>query len=130
MPQGTIEINRCIPAAHFYANVALYERRLYGTTPSYAISKIMQCCAKLSEATRSEYLSRVQWPMFIAAMETDDMVYQAWILDRFIAMQRCGENLRRATVFIKAVLAEQRQTGIRVNYMSWLRDGPFQKFVL
>ncbi|EXJ79968.1 hypothetical protein A1O3_08254 [Capronia epimyces CBS 606.96] len=127
---GGISSNMCIPTAQFYAIVALYERQMYRTQPVAAIAKVLYACAKLAEVAPSNYLWRVAWPMFVAALETDDLIHQQWVLGRFKEMQVCGENLRRARIFLEVALKEQRRTGQRVPYLSWLKEGPFEKFVL
>lgn len=68
--------------------------------------------------------------MFVAGLETDDLIYQTWVIDRFTSMQNLGENLRRAKVLLELVCAEQRQTGQRIDYLSRIRNGQYQGFVI
>jgi hypothetical protein len=68
--------------------------------------------------------------MFVAGLETTDLIYQTWVIDRFTAMQDLGENLRRAKVLLETICLEQRRTGQRVDYLSRIKSGEFQGFVI
>jgi hypothetical protein len=50
---------------------------------------------------------RIEWPLFIAGVETKDIIHQDWI------RQKMGE--RNTTVALERVLREQRSTGFRVG---------------
>lgn len=50
---------------------------------------------------------RIEWPLFIAGVETKDSIHQDWI------RQKLGE--RNTTVALERVLREQRSTGLRVG---------------
>lgn len=68
--------------------------------------------------------------MFLAGLETDDFIYQAWVIERFTSMQILGENMRRAKVLLEAVIREQRESGKQVDYLSRIRNGDFKGFVI
>jgi hypothetical protein len=128
--KSTIRSNDYIGAASYYALVIVYERKLWKTRPLIAISKTLQACASLCEREDIRYMWRVAWPMFIAGLETDDLIYQDWVLEMFTAMQHLGENLRRAKVLLEIVCREQRRTGKQVDYLSRIKTGEFQGFVI
>jgi hypothetical protein len=65
-----------------------------------------------------EALARVAWPLFLAVLETDDMLHQDWILDRFMALGKYGKNYERAHRFLVDTVPRQQTIGRRVN----LRD--------
>jgi hypothetical protein len=117
-------------AALFFATVLYYERKVYKVRPVVAISKTLQACAKLHEYEGSGYMWRVAWPMFIAALETDDMIYHKWVIDRFDSLQKRGENMRRAKVLLESVCKEQRITGQQVDFLSQIKSGKFEGFVI
>ncbi|CZR53397.1 uncharacterized protein PAC_03275 [Phialocephala subalpina] len=128
--RSTIQSNNYIGPAMYYALVITFERKVWKTRPSIAISKTLQACASLYEREGVGYLWRIAWPMFVAGLETDDLVYQTWIIERFTSMQNLGENLRRAKVVLEKVCLEQRRTGLQVDYLSRIKSGEYQGFVI
>lgn len=68
--------------------------------------------------------------MFVAGLETDDLIYQTWVIERFTSMQDLGENLRRAKLVLETVCLEQRRTGQQIDYLSRIKSGEFQGFVI
>ncbi len=103
---------------------------MWKTLPSIAISKTLQACANLYEHEGIGYLWRIAWPMFVAGLETDDLIYQNWVIERFTSMQGLGENMRRAKIVLERVCAEQRRTGQRADYVSRVKSGEFLGFVI
>lgn len=128
--KDTILSNQHVPVAIYYAIVIRYERLLYNDRPLTAISKVLRACVNLYEYEGPNYLWRAAWPLFIAALETDDPIHQSWAVDRFTELQSTGENLRRAKVFLEAVFREQRASGQPVDYRAWLKAGLFKGFVI
>jgi hypothetical protein len=68
--------------------------------------------------------------MFVAAFETKDPIHQAWILERFAALQSAGQNMRRAHDLLKAVFTDMRINTQPVDYLTWIRDERFPGFVI
>ena len=130
MERDTIQSNNYAGAALYYAVTVMYEKRVWKTRPSLAVSNTLQACANLYEHEGTGYLWRVAWPMFVAGLETDDLIYQTWVIERFTSMQDLGENLRRAKHVLETVCLEQRRTGHRIDYLSRIRSGEIQGFVI
>ncbi len=128
--RSTIQSNNYVGAALYYALVIAYEKKVWKTRPSIAISKTLQACANLYEHEGVGYLWRIAWPMFVAGLETDDLIYQTWVIERFTSMQDLGENLRRAKLVLETVCLEQRRTGQQIDYLSRIKSGEFQGFVI
>lgn len=128
--RSTIQSNGYVGAAAYYALVTMYERKVFNARPLIAISNTLQACANLYEHEGNGYLWRIAWPMFVAGLETNDLIYQTWVIDRFTSMQELGENLRRAKQVLEAVCLEQRKTGKQIDYLSRIRSGEFQGFVI
>jgi hypothetical protein len=128
--RSTIQSNNYVGAALYYALVITYERKVWKTRPAIAISKALQACANLYEREGVGYLWRIAWPMFVAGLETDDLIYQNWVIERFAAMQDLGENLRRAKLVLEMVCLEQRRAGVQIDYLSRIRSGEFHGFVI
>jgi hypothetical protein len=103
---------------------------VWKTRPSIAISNTLQACANLYEHEGAGYLWRIAWPMFVAGLETDDLIYQNWVIERFTSMQDNGENLRRAKVVLETICLEQRRIGQQVDYISRIKSGEFEGFVI
>jgi hypothetical protein len=68
--------------------------------------------------------------MFVAGLETDDLIHQTWVMERFTSMQDLGENLRRAKLALESICSEQRRTGQHMDYLSRIKSGEFQGFVI
>ncbi len=128
--RSTIQSNNYVGAALYYALVIVYERKVWKTRPSTAISNTLQACANLYEHESVGYLWRVAWPMFVAGLETDDLIHQTWVMERFTSMQDLGENLRRAKLALESICSEQRRTGQHMDYLSRIKSGEFQGFVI
>jgi hypothetical protein len=128
--KNTIASNMCFAAATYYALVVQYERLVFEDGPSVAVTKTLQACAKLYEYEGIGYLWRVAWPMFLAGLETDDLIHKSWVLERFVSLSEQGENMRRAKVLLEAAFLEQRSSGKRTDYLSMVRSGKFQGFVI
>jgi hypothetical protein len=123
-----IQSNMCVAAATYLAVVIQFERLVSGTYPSVAVSKTLQTCASLHEYEGNGYMWMVAWPMFIAGLETDELIHQSWLLDRFNTTR--GRNMQRAAIILKAVFLEKRKMKGPVDYLSWIRTGRFQGFVI
>lgn len=128
--RSTIQSNNYIGAALYYALVIVYERKVWKVYPSVAISNTLQACANVYEHEGNRYLWRIAWPMFVAGLETNDLIYQTWVIDRFTSLQENGENLRRAKIVLERICLEQRRTGQRVDYLSRIKNGEYQGFVI
>lgn len=114
----------------FYALVLCWERRVFEVRPSIPIFKVLKACASVYEYEGIGFLGRLAWPMFVAGLETDDLIHQSWVLDRFASLQGRGENMRRAKLLLESVFLEQRRTGRRVDYLARMRNGEFKAFVI
>lgn len=122
--------NYCVLAALLYSLQLCYEKKVYKTRPFLLVSKTLKACASLYEHEGVGYMWRVAWPMFIAALETDDPIYQNWVMDRFTALEAHGENMRRAKVLLEAICHEQRIAEQSVDWRLRIRRGQFQAFVI
>ena len=58
---------------------------------------------------------RVARPLFIAALETDDIIHREWIMQRFDELKEYGRNCRRARVFLGHAIAQQQRLGRRID---------------
>ncbi|KAL6241922.1 hypothetical protein RBB50_011167 [Rhinocladiella similis] len=70
------------------------------------------------------------WPLFVAAMESDDPVHRAWILERYQILSKQGQNYHRANEALKAAFAEQRMNERRVSFLELVRRDDLDRFVI
>lgn len=95
-----------------------------------AIQDIMQLVCKTLIDEGETSMARIAWPLFVTALESDDLVYQSWILERFNCLQTRGENYRRAREAIVVALEERKRTGRVVGVAQLLRREEIDKFVI
>ena len=73
---------------------------------------------------------RIAWPLFIASLESDDVVHKEWALSRFKSLGKHGPNYRRAFKVLEAAIAEQDRSGYCVSIMQFLGSGQYERFVI
>jgi len=73
---------------------------------------------------------RIAWPLFIAAISTDDVVHREWLLLRFQELGRFGINYVRAYKVLRAVIEEQEKSETFVDVIRLLGSGEYAKFVI
>jgi len=100
-----------------FMRVTAFNEPLSGRQRS-ALKSIMNLAYQSYKHGGDEALARVAWPLFLAVLETDDMLHRDWILDRFIALGKYGKNYERAHRFLVDTIPRQQRIGRRVN----LRD--------
>ncbi|KAJ5930354.1 hypothetical protein N7466_005847 [Penicillium verhagenii] len=121
--------NMCVIVAEFLALVVLHDRLAYDIQSS-RLSNLLQACAILYECEGPNFLRHVAWAMFVAGFETDDIIHESWIIDRFAQLQRSGNNIRRAMTLLQTVFLEKRTSIRHISYSEWLQDDRFEKFTI
>ncbi|KAJ5647773.1 hypothetical protein N7490_004145 [Penicillium lividum] len=122
--------NKCITAADILALVIRHDRLLYENRLSSIVSQVLQICHSIHEYEGDGYLWRAAWPMFVAAFETKDPIHQGWILERFAALSAGGQNMRRAHDLLKAMFMDMRTSTGSADYLAWIRDERYPRFVI
>ena len=100
-----------------FMRVTAFNEPLNGRQRS-ALKSIMNLAYQNYKHGGNEALVKVAWPLFLAVLETDDMLHRDWILDRFTALRKYGKNYERAHRFLVDTVPRQQRIGRRVN----LRD--------
>lgn len=96
-----------------------------------ALHEIMNLAYQGYKHEGERFLARIPLPLLFAAMETDDLIHRAWILDRYAGLTKYGKNYARAYACLKAVVHEQDKAGgARVDHMLLLAEGRFEQFVV
>ncbi|KAJ8116835.1 hypothetical protein OPT61_g1822 [Boeremia exigua] len=94
----------------------------------YALQEIMNLCFQDFKHSGNQPNLRVAWPLFMAALETQDMLHQSFIIERFETFRLYGKNYERAYHFLVRVLPMQRRQGKRVNIRAQMEEN--ETFVL
>ncbi|KAM5350780.1 hypothetical protein ACJ41O_007285 [Fusarium nematophilum] len=125
---------RCI--APFFLAVVLCYNRIVNTsgTPNSeqnkAVRDIMEMAGKTLKDEGEESMTRLAWPLFVAALESGDAAHRSWILERYDCLQRKGENYRRAREALRFAFEEQRLRERSIGAAELLRRGGVDKFVI
>jgi hypothetical protein len=81
----------------------------------YALQEIMNLCFQDFTHGGNQPNLRVAWPLFMAALETKDMLQQKFILERFEEFRLYGKNYERAYRFLVTAIPMQRRHGKRID---------------
>ncbi|KAF9693792.1 hypothetical protein EKO04_008414 [Ascochyta lentis] len=94
----------------------------------YALQEIMNLCFQDFTHGGDKPNLRVAWPLFMAALETKDLLHQKFVLERFEAFKLYGKNDERAHRFLVTVIGMQRRHGKRVDFRAQMQQS--ELFVL
>lgn len=78
----------------------------------------------------NQALCKIAWPLFIVALETDDMLHRDWVLERFEALSKEGENFRRAHKALSFTFSQRRSHQSRITYWQLIGHKEIEPFVL
>ncbi|KAI8934354.1 hypothetical protein NX059_009089 [Plenodomus lindquistii] len=125
--------NVCAVVPMYYAVVLDFYR---STTPDqpkserqlHALNEIMNLVFQGYKEGGDEAMIKVAWALFTAALETDDMIHRAWILERYAAISKYGRSFEHAHAFLLKYIPLQQQLGKRVDLREEMEKMP--KFVL
>lgn len=81
----------------------------------YALQEIMNLCFQDYTHGGEQPNLRVAWPLFLAALETQDMLHQKFIMDRFETFRLYGKNYERAHQFLLTAIPMQRRNNKRID---------------
>lgn len=95
-----------------------------------ALQQIILLAYQAYRDNGSEAIARMAWPLFIAALETADLLHKDWILARIAELQTRGVNYRRAYAALVAARAAEGTRSVRTDYISLLDRDDLEKFVI
>lgn len=75
-------------------------------------------------------MARIAWPLFMAAIETDDLAHQDWVTRRFAHLRHQGENYRRAEKALLFIISNQQMRKARVGLVSEFQSGKLERFMI
>lgn len=102
-----------------------------------ALSQILKICTIVYETEGLSSLSRCNWPLFVAGVESRDVVHQSWCVERLAELGGKGFNNVRANRVVRAVVGIRRGLAVGIgdgsrdlNWREWIRSGRFEEFVV
>ncbi|KAL2830796.1 hypothetical protein BDW59DRAFT_140846, partial [Aspergillus cavernicola] len=120
----------------YHAAVLWYFRITAPTTPfksrdkqQHALDEILTLAYQAYRDEGETAMPRIAWPLFMTAIETEDLAHQDWISLRFAYLRGRGENYRRAEKALFFVLTEQRKRGGRVDFSAKFQSGELERFM-
>jgi hypothetical protein len=75
-------------------------------------------------------MGRIAWPLFVVALESDDMIHRAWVLERFEVLGKAGENLRRAREALHTAFPQKKPHERRLRYSELVGQSGIDPFVI
>ncbi|CAI6082025.1 unnamed protein product [Clonostachys chloroleuca] len=72
-----------------------------------ALKQNMALTFKVFRDQSQKAMMRLVWPLFVAKLESDDMIHRTWILQRYDEPLNLGENYRRAREVLRVAFREQ-----------------------
>ncbi|KAF7546844.1 hypothetical protein G7Z17_g8144 [Cylindrodendrum hubeiense] len=95
-----------------------------------ALRQIMNLAFQTYKHGGDEAMMRIAWPLFMVALETDDLLHREWALDRLGSISKFGKNFERAHHFLVDVVDMQSRSGKRVNVRERFQSGEVGLFVI
>ena len=134
---NTMEYNWLQHLSLFYCDVIIYlqncPRSSEYSLPSSWPNR-QECAARIIRMSRHVALSRPNspqaiWPevLFRAGVETNDPIYQSWVVEAFIRAEAWGPNLRKTKLLFERIIECRRDISAQVDGISLMNDmgGPF-----
>ncbi|KAF7546712.1 hypothetical protein G7Z17_g8231 [Cylindrodendrum hubeiense] len=122
-------------AAFYHSVVLCFLRIANGNKPlvnkqRVALREIMTLAFNAHRDQGEQAMIRFAWPLFVAALETDDVLHRTWDLQRYDALAVQGENFRRAREALGIAFSEQDLHERRVDYAELVRRDNIDRFVI
>jgi len=89
-----------------------------------AAHELIHICYRLRKAKYLQTPRSLIWPLpiFIAAIEITDEIYQDWSLNYFEELEHWGTNTRKTRELLERVIERQRREGRRVKVRDVMED--------
>lgn len=120
---------------HYHATVLGFYRATrfrgpLGSEQRAALREIVNIAFRAYKDEGDQAMFRIAWPLFMATLETDDLIHRQWMLDRFKALGKYGKNYKRAYGLLETVVKDQDEGGCRVDVGQYLDSGRFERFCI
>ncbi|KAL6788967.1 hypothetical protein J3E68DRAFT_430214 [Trichoderma sp. SZMC 28012] len=118
---------------HYHAAILYYvrcadPRRSSPDRRMASLKMIMKLAYQAFKLEGDEAMLRIAWPLFIAILETDDLLHREWLIARLRALGKFGKNYSRAAAFVESFVAEEERKGERLDFQAYLTSGGFEQF--
>ena len=125
---------RCI-VPHFHAIVLAFCQAVQPSDTSNqhqhrALAEIVTLSFLSYKDEGDQGLFRMAWPLFMAGLETTDLVHQQWILDRFRSLGRFGNSYSRAHRLLESMIRDQESSGVRSSICRYAESRQFGRFFI
>ncbi|KAH7156626.1 hypothetical protein EDB81DRAFT_396207 [Dactylonectria macrodidyma] len=119
----------------YHAVVLCFLRIINGPAPltlkqREALKQIMSLAFKILRDQGQKATTRIAWPLFVAALESDDIVHRTWILERYDQLMHRGENYRRARQALHIAFKEQGLDEREIAYSDLFRRDDVELFII
>ncbi len=122
-------MNLRLVVPHYHAVVLEFQRLTAARQPGLgldetqraALQGIMNLAVQAFRHEGDEAMLRVAQPLFMVALETDDVLHREWVLERFEALGRFGGRFERARTFLLKTIERQQVLGSRVDIREQFR---------
>jgi hypothetical protein len=116
-------INMRFVVPHYHAVVLEFLRLTAVRRPGLALDEtqraalqgIMTLAVQAFRHEGDEAMLRIAQPLFMVALETDDVLHREWVLERFEELGRFGARFERARAFLLRTIELQQALGRRVD---------------
>ncbi|PTB54487.1 hypothetical protein M431DRAFT_530667 [Trichoderma harzianum CBS 226.95] len=94
---------------HYHAAILYYvrcadPRRSSPDRRMVSLKMIMKLAYQAFKLEGDEAMLRIAWPLFIAILETDDLLHREWLIARLHALGKFGKNYSRAASFVLGII--------------------------
>lgn len=119
----------------FHAIYVCFLRITHGQEPMSpeqreAMKEIMSLAFKAYLDQGDEGLARLGWPLFVVAIESDDILHRSWVLERFSELASHGVNYRQAYQAIQVAVGSRPLDERTAGYFEVFRVESFPRFLL
>ena len=126
---GTRGFNSLLLLASFYSDVISFYRTLpedmnmpkklmTADMAAVRIIRIASCICRLRRPSPQNIWPRI---LFLAGIETTDIVYQDWVLKTLAEGELWGVNVGKTRILADNVIREQSKQGTRVDYLELMK---------
>ena len=114
---------------HYHAVVLEFQRLTAVRRPGLASNEaqrvalqgIMNLAVQAFRHEGDEAMLRIAQPLFMVALETDDVLHREWVLERFEGLSCFGGRFERARMFLLKTIQRQQTLGRKVDVQEQFR---------
>ncbi|KAJ9157764.1 C6 zinc finger domain containing protein [Pleurostoma richardsiae] len=128
----TASFNYLLLLAACYSLIISFHRMLPASAALGMPARLITAEAAAARIVRiSSWVGRLRppspqniWPriLFIAGIETTDLVYQEWVVKQFAEAELWGANFSKTRVLLEQVIKRQSREGVRLDYLDVMRQ--------